>query len=221
MSLPISIYYCQLSGTDDPEIFGRLLHALPVQSKSSIVKYAAEQDRRLRIAGKALLRYGLQQLDPSDKNPLDQYRHTEGGKPLLQDSDIQFSISHSGNVAVCAITKGIPLGVDVEQVLPLQADLLQPYFNKEQWQNILQATDVLYELYRQWTIKEAALKAWGIAIGEAELKEIHIEDDTVRYGGHSLPYHMTELVAGYTACIAGAHNQDKINFLHIALAALQ
>ena len=44
------------------------------------------------------------------------------GKPALAGHDLQFSFSRSGDVALVAVSRGRPVGVDVERVKPGRAD---------------------------------------------------------------------------------------------------
>ena len=83
------------------------------------------------------------------------------GKPLFQGlSGHWFSLSHSGGIALCALS-GAPVGVDVELVRPRRAGLARYVLGEGefQWyQDRGSRWDVLYSL---WTLKEARCKCTG------------------------------------------------------------
>jgi 4'-phosphopantetheinyl transferase len=91
------------------------------------------------------------------------------GKPHLASSadapTLCFNLSHSGEFALCAVTKGRDVGVDVEQVRPVSAwrEIVARYFSRHE-------RDALYAMppdrtreafFQVWTHKEAYSKALG------------------------------------------------------------
>jgi 4'-phosphopantetheinyl transferase len=92
----------------------------------------------------------------------------EGGKPYLEGCEIEFNLSHSGNTFICAIARGTPVGVDVEQLraVPDCLSLARHHFTSAE-------ADALAELPKEhrehafltcWTRKEAYLKLLGLGI---------------------------------------------------------
>ncbi len=92
------------------------------------------------------------------------------GKPELPPSDssssLHFSLSHSRSIAVLAVAKGEPVGVDVEEMRPIEPEVADSHFSaSERWQlNQLQGDAWLLGFYRCWTRKEAILKAEGVGL---------------------------------------------------------
>jgi len=92
--------------------------------------------------------------------------HTNGfGKPELDHGDssssFHFSLSHSRSIALLAVANGGPVGVDVEEVRPIEPEVADSHFSaSERLQlNQLQGNAWLLGFYRCWTRKEAILKA--------------------------------------------------------------
>ncbi len=84
-------------------------------------KYKAEIDRRRSLGVEALLNYALRETYPSLSVPV--RLETDGhGKPRLVTADgltgdgmpdpIEFSLSHSGDYAVCVLAT-VPVGIDI------------------------------------------------------------------------------------------------------------
>lgn len=96
-------------------------------------------------------------------------RAGEHGKPELgqplDNAGLHFNMSNSADLALCAVTLGGPLGVDVEQIRPM-ADLdgvaeliLTP--NERAVFHAAGESDRLALFHAAWTRKEAYLKACG------------------------------------------------------------
>jgi 4'-phosphopantetheinyl transferase len=87
------------------------------------------------------------------------------GKPGLADSAVTFNLSHSGQLALCAIARGAHVGVDVEalQAVPDAAELFARWFSPAEAAKLARippATRAAAFL-ATWTRKEAFLKATG------------------------------------------------------------
>jgi 4'-phosphopantetheinyl transferase len=97
--------------------------------------------------------------------------HTKGfGKPELDHDDssssFHFSLSHSRSIALLAVANGRPVGVDAEDVRPIEPEVADSHFSaSERLQlNQLQGNAWLLGFYRCWTRKEAILKAEGVGL---------------------------------------------------------
>ena len=93
------------------------------------------------------------------------------GKPLTEQGPA-FSMSHTRDVALVAVTNRGEIGVDVEEVRPFDdmADLLDRFFSPVERRGINSTeperrTDAFY---RCWTRKEAAVKAEGSGLRALE-----------------------------------------------------
>ena len=98
----------------------------------------------------------------------------ERGKPHLVTSAgapaICFSLSHSGEVALCAVAEGRELGVDIERIRPVSAwrEIAARYFSPGE-QRVLRslAEDQAREaFFHGWTRKEAYSKTLGEGVSE-------------------------------------------------------
>lgn len=101
-----------------------------------------------------------------------------GGKPVFENLDYYFNISHSCGRAVCVLSEK-PVGVDVEFIKKARAfDLIaENFFSRGENDRFRAAKNKAEEFYRIWTRKEALLKMTGDGIEYKKLKEI----DTFAY----------------------------------------
>jgi 4'-phosphopantetheinyl transferase len=85
------------------------------------------------------------------------------GKPRLQDGELEFSISHSGELIVVAVAKPA-VGVDVEEVTgDIPKDLIDMALSEQESAALshLPSCERLRSFVRSWTQKEAIAKAAG------------------------------------------------------------
>jgi len=91
------------------------------------------------------------------------------GKPYLAPPvgppAIHFNLSHSGALALCAVTRGRDVGVDVELVRPVSAwrEIAARYFSRREFEALCALPDdrALEAFFWGWTRKEAYSKALG------------------------------------------------------------
>ena len=99
------------------------------------------------------------------------FRANRFGKPELAGnaSSLHFSLSHSRTIAVLAVAQGLPLGVDVEDVRPIEQEVAATHFSAIELSYLSQLTSDAWldGFYRCWTRKEAVLKAEGVGLHRA------------------------------------------------------
>jgi 4'-phosphopantetheinyl transferase len=99
------------------------------------------------------------------------FRANRFGKPELtgEASSLSFSLSHSRSIAVLAVAQGLPLGVDVEDVRPIEPEVAGTNFSAGELSDLgqLSGDAWLDGFYRCWTRKEAILKAEGVGLHRA------------------------------------------------------
>ena len=94
------------------------------------------------------------------------------GKPSLAapwiGSRIRFSTSHSAGLALVAVALDADLGVDVEQIRPIEAyeDLCRRYFAAAEQESLRRTPEPerLAAFFRGWARKEAMMKAIGAGL---------------------------------------------------------
>ena len=113
------------------------------------------------------------------------------GKPYLAESDLEFNLSHSGDYALLAITRGQAVGVDIEHMCRKTKDFLaiaKRFFTAEECSAIQFADDPHAAFFRCWVRKEAFIKATGLGLSfglsnvvvsvDVKAQLINVNDDT-------------------------------------------
>ena len=94
-------------------------------------------------------------------SPLPELARTELGKPYFPTlPHIQFSISHSRTLILCALSDR-PVGVDIEDIRPRRENLPQYALTEEEFQTYQALGGDWPAFYALWTRKEAWCKYTG------------------------------------------------------------
>ena len=151
----------------------RLAGAEAVLSREEILRarhFVNATDRDRFIAAHGALRMVLGLYLSADPQSLE-FRTGPMGKPSLVQTftDLRFNLSHSGELALIAISRGREVGVDVERV---QGDIefdpiVEHYFEPtEAWDiRTAPAQERAGRFFDLWTRKEACVKAEGSGLG--------------------------------------------------------
>jgi 4'-phosphopantetheinyl transferase len=131
-------------------------------------RFHFREHRRRFVVAHAALRHilsGTLGMEPSeicfDRRP--------SGKPFLikvapQDS-LNFNLSHSGELALCAVSRSSDVGIDVEEVCPHRdwGRISERFFSSREVEilNAWPPSKALDLFYMLWASKEACLKATG------------------------------------------------------------
>lgn len=99
-----------------------------------------------------------------------EFVYGNAGKPSLVDgARLEFNASHSGDLFVCAVSNGLPLGIDVEQICPLtdMSSVARNFFAPPEQTHLssIDEKDRTQAFYECWTRKEAVIKATGEGVG--------------------------------------------------------
>ncbi|MGN0805792.1 MAG: 4'-phosphopantetheinyl transferase family protein [Candidatus Coproplasma sp.] len=140
--------------------FERMCAVLPAERLERVQAQSFKEDKLLYAAAGFLLYTALK--DVGLVNP--QICRGEHGKPYLKEGGVFFNLSHSGAVAVCAISDE-EVGVDVQQVRPVKDVLIRRVCTKEEYSFVTENGGDIYERFcRVWAVKESVLKCLGAGL---------------------------------------------------------
>jgi 4'-phosphopantetheinyl transferase len=124
------------------------------------IRFAISHANRRRILGAYLERAPDRLL----------FRTNLFGKPeLAKDArtrHLYFNLSHSQNVALLALSMDTEVGVDIEDIKPIEPEIAENYFSRAELSELasLKGQTWLHAFYLCWTRKEAILKAEGVGL---------------------------------------------------------
>jgi 4'-phosphopantetheinyl transferase len=150
--------------------------------------------------------------------------HGSWGKPrLASDSNLRFNLSHSGDLALLAVSTDLDVGVDVETLRhDLPVDGLARFFTVAERERLLAMRSGEKErtFFRWWTRKEAVLKAEGSGLsgGLDRLDISNSPPDLVRFpddGEHWWRVEDLAVEAGYSAAVAAPVGDWQVRWRRI------
>ena len=133
------------------------------ERKEKVDRYRFRRDQCAALGAELLLRRALGRLGIRKLA----YSYGEAGKPYLTGEDgVFFSLSHSGNVVLCAVSD-CEIGADIERVRTADLRLAERFFCAGEYAHIAaqETEEEQRELFfRYWTLKESFLKATGFGL---------------------------------------------------------
>jgi 4'-phosphopantetheinyl transferase len=140
---------------------------LSSDEQARAARFKFERDRRRYAVGRGALRGILATYAGCQPGEI-RFAYGPHGKPMLADSTaaegLEFNASGSEELAVCAVTVGKSIGVDIEFCRPIEDNsFLDQCLTTAERKALydLEPVPKLTAFYRLWTLKEAFLKATG------------------------------------------------------------
>lgn len=130
------------------------------ERKEKIIKYHFDKDKLHSMFAEVILRYALWERYGLKDLVI---QKNEYGKPyLVNNKDIYFNLSHSGDWVLCGVGNE-NLGIDVEQIDDIELSVAEEFFTKEESDYLftLNENDRLIAFYKIWTLKESYIKNVG------------------------------------------------------------
>lgn len=161
----VHVWYAMPSAIQDTDRIKQFEQMLESDELESYQRLQQNEYRHEYLVSHALLRKALSYY--VDRSPASwHFSQNEAGKPAIEGlPKIRFNLSHSNDMAVCAITVDQEVGIDVEyqangESLIAVAD---QYFSNEELALLEKTTeaDKTALFFQLWTLKEAYLKARG------------------------------------------------------------
>lgn len=143
------------------------------EEKNRANRFHFERHQRRFAAARSKLRqilasYLVPEINIDEKARDLQFSYNDYGKPqLISDSGLEFNLSHSGDLALLAVGKDFPVGIDLEffSDRPLQG-IAKNLFSEQELEVFLKLPDFYQPqaFFHVWAQKEAFIKACGMGL---------------------------------------------------------
>ncbi|MGN1231626.1 MAG: 4'-phosphopantetheinyl transferase family protein [Anaerotignum sp.] len=210
------ILYINVGILKEEALFAQGMSLISAERKEKILQFQNPSTVRLSLGAGVLLRIALEKCGLSDK--IEQIQTGPYGKPYLQQEDFHFSLSHSGDYAICAFSH-VQIGADLQQIkekIPLRTRKILSSTEKAYLEK-LPDTERIQAFYRLWAMKESLIKWDGRGLRLPLEKLSFVADDILQDRIffedkvlHFKEYH--HLLPGYTICLC---SEDGIFPEHI------
>lgn len=105
---------------------------------------------------------------------LPEIARTREGKPYFPDRpDLQFSLSHSGDLSLCTLAD-TPVGADIELVRPRSLKLPRYVLSDREYTWYESRGSRWEDFYTLWTLKEARVKCTGEGVFRRPVREVAV-----------------------------------------------
>ncbi len=142
-------------------------------------RFRFNDDKKRTVAGEMLARKAIAEWCSVAPESIS-FGIKEHGKPYAKDLAVEFNISHSGDMVVCAVDDK-PVGIDIEQIHPIDLtvakrictdeELLYLFGHAPTERDFTFTTDIeiLTRFFEIWTAKEACGKCIGTGLNNGKL----------------------------------------------------
>ena len=189
-----ALYAADISALKNAEKFTELYAKLSQNRRDKMRLFAHEDDALRSMAAELLLFHalGANGIDPLGVSICEM----EDGKPYLDGvRDFHFNLSHSGNLAICAVSS-LPVGCDVQEITDVKLDIARRFTPEEYGKITALKGDMARDLlFRFWTAKESYIKAIGTGF-KTSLNSFSIDFESGEVRGSRGPYRVREFDAG-------------------------
>lgn len=176
----IKVFYTSFNAENMAAICNEWLSFLSPKWREINQAYKKPEDRTRNLLGKLLLNKFLER-EYGNLFSIDDIVPLEYGKPFIS-KDFDFNISHSGNYVCCAFAKNNTIGIDIEEIKPLDFEDFTNMMSPREWIDIKTNENPERKFYNYWSKKEALIKAYGLGFF-APLERIIVEGDVLSLDG--------------------------------------
>ena len=154
----MKVYICDIASLGMEDI-DKYYGSLPQWRRDKIDRYSNSEDKLRSLGASVVLAYALKEQGVllSECEVI----FGKNGKPYIKGTDtIHFNISHSGTKVVAGVGKE-PLGVDIQQIRPVNLRLVDRFFTGKEDEYINNELEKFHEV---WCLKESYLKCIGTGL---------------------------------------------------------
>jgi len=210
----IFVLYSQIGERLSNRAWDRLLFEMPRPVRTRISRYRRWEDRQAGLFGKLLLAQGLRWCG-YPREVLRNLVWDASGRPFL-DCGMDFNISHSGEYVVCALCPAGRIGIDIEEIRPVDISDFKAQMTHGQWETMMASENRLEKFFSLWTQKEAMIKADGRGMA-IPLNEIIIEGENAFFADDIWGVKEVRIADGYRCHLATSRKNQEVRIDKIVL----
>jgi 4'-phosphopantetheinyl transferase len=185
----VLVLFSEIDERSHRRLFSAHLGKFHAKEQEKLLRYRRWQDAQLSLLGKLLVMKGAEAMGvPYTGNELLQYN--QYGKPAWKQNPFFFNISHSGGIAVCAVTKSMEVGIDIEIKHQVTVSDFRSQMLSTEWERVVSADNEMAAFYKYWTEKEAVIKAYGFGLS-IPLQSFEIVNSCTNVNGR--PFYLREI----------------------------
>lgn len=163
------IYMANIGLLKDDKNAREALDGVDEIRRHDATRMADKNKRAQSLTAGLLLQHGARE-HLGDAAPAGVYKveKDEKGRPYFPDlPDVYFSIAHSGDMAVCAVSD-VPVGVDIQEWRDMKADVAGRFFHPAEAEHLkhLGGDEYKKDFFALWCLKESYIKYTGNGLSQ-------------------------------------------------------
>ncbi len=155
----MKIYSIRISEIEKSS-FEKWFSEMSEERKAEVLRLKSAEKQAQKIAAHHLCRSSISEYCGIPEETI-RFARTESGKPYAVGLPVQFSVSHSGDYAVCAVSEN-EIGIDIEKNREINPNIARRFASENEIEYISSNENGLFEI---WTLKEAYYKCIGTGLG--------------------------------------------------------
>ena len=207
------VYYTKIDQLPSAELVTSIMERFPPVLKKRLSMYKAERARALSLTGKLLLSHGLKDMGYYE-DALQEIYYSGNGRPFFQNLQIDFNISHSKDIIICAIAPQCKVGIDIQHVVKISKRASSFFLHPLEDQDMDNHSKITV-----WAKKEAIGKVDGNGLGMA-FTEIYCPENIYYQGQNTYYIHQLDSHTDYVCCIAFHQKSVDIETKEVDLVQL-
>ena len=208
--MPIDITYSKRTTQSAIRIWDLHFPTLPEPCQQYILQFKRHKDRLDRLIGRLLVRNAL--IRKGFPNDCLQHIHLDKNTRPYLNKNIDFNISHSGGIIICAVAENCRVGIDIEKITTIKFSNYADFLSPQQLQEIDSSKDPYGKFFEFWTIQESLLKADGRGL-TLDHKIIDLQPGRCSLDDHHYYYHKLNIAPDYSSHLSA---NTKIQHLTIS-----
>ncbi len=171
----MKIYIKSISDFSEEE-YKEYFEMMSHERKNAVLRLRFDNDKKRSILGEVLARKGISK-ECNIKESEIFFGREDYGKPFCKNADIHFSISHSKEMAACAVSHN-RIGLDIEKIRNMETRITRISCTESDLEYVFGFNGIpdefdnesLIRFFCLWTAKEAYFKFQGTGI--VRLKDV-------------------------------------------------
>ncbi|SHL04278.1 4'-phosphopantetheinyl transferase family protein [Flavobacterium chilense] len=204
----IHLYYTYLSKENHEKLLQNSLAKFPSDFQDRIKKFRRWQDAQFSLLGRVMLFKGIEEVKKQNCDT-SEIKYTMYNKPYFEDSLVQFNISHSGEIVVCALSDEHQMGIDIEAITNIELQDFKSQMTEKEWRTVNDSNDKRETFFNYWTQKEAVIKAHGHGLS-VPLKSFEIRDNTTQINDQVFYLKEVNIDKNYKCYISSKINMKEV-----------
>ena len=163
------------------------LDQLPRECRGELARGQGKTRGRERLLSRALAGASIAHVRGKASNTIHLHRSPHGRPQWADGASLEFNVSHSRDLMVCALADLPHLGIDVEhKKRRVNLDVARRFFSAREtaWLEALPPWDQAGAFLRLWTLKEAYVKAVGEGMARVPLDQFDFDLAKQRFQAH-------------------------------------